>query len=78
MCRVVRETDAIGMAIHPMLAEDLAARRFVMLPIDLPWLVTRYGIIQPARHTPSPSAVAFVDLLQEIEAGIEIAAGDAP
>lgn len=78
MCRVVRETDAIGMAIHPMLADDLAARRFVMLPIDLPWLVTRYGIIQPARHTPSPSAVAFIDLLREIEAGIEIAAGDAP
>lgn len=76
MCRVILETDAIGMAAHTMLADDLAARRFVMLPVDVPWLVTRYGIIQLARHTPSPSAMAFIDLLKEVEAEVD-AAGDA-
>jgi DNA-binding transcriptional LysR family regulator len=70
MCRVVRETDAIGMASHTMLANDLEAPRFVLLPIEVPWLVTRYGIIQLARHTPSPSAVAFIELLGEVEAEV--------
>jgi DNA-binding transcriptional LysR family regulator len=58
-----------------MLADDLAARRFVMLPIDVPWLVTRYGIIQPARHTPSPSTVAFIELLKEVEAEVDAVGG---
>jgi DNA-binding transcriptional LysR family regulator len=76
MLRIVRQTDAIGMASRRMLKDELAAGRVVLLPLDLPWLVTRYGIIQLARRTPSPAAAAFVQLLREVE-GEVAAAGDA-
>ena len=75
MLRIVRQTDAIGMASRRMLQDELAARRVVLLPLDLPWLATRYGIIQLARRTPSPAAAAFVRLLREVET--EVAAEDA-
>ena len=77
MLRIVRETDAIGLASRRMLQEELSSHRVVILPLALPWLVTRYGIIRLARRTPSPAAAAFTQLLREVEAEVA-AAADAP
>ena len=41
-----------------------------MLPLELPWLTTNYGIIRLANRTPSPAAMAFMEILREVEAGI--------
>jgi DNA-binding transcriptional LysR family regulator len=75
MLRVVRETDAIGMASRRMLQDELDAKRVVLLPLDVPWLVTRYGIIRLARRTLSPSTAAFIEMLREVE-GEVAAKGD--
>lgn len=74
MLRVVRGTDAIGMASRQMLQDELDARRVILLPLHVPWVVTRYGIIQLARRTPSPAAAAFVEVLRQVEA--EVAAAE--
>ena len=42
-----------------------------MLPLELPWLKTNYGIIRLANRTPSPAAIAFMQVLREVEAGID-------
>jgi DNA-binding transcriptional LysR family regulator len=77
MLRIVRETDAIGIASRRMLQDELRSQRVVILPLALPWLVTRYGIIRLARRTPSPAAAAFAELLRDVEAEVA-ASGDAP
>jgi DNA-binding transcriptional LysR family regulator len=77
MLRIVRETDAIGLASRRMLQDDLSSNRVVILPLAVPWLVTGYGIIRLARRTPSPAAAAFTKLLREVEAEVA-AAADAP
>jgi DNA-binding transcriptional LysR family regulator len=75
MLRIVRETDTIGLASRRMVEDELGAQRVTLLPLNVPWLVTRYGIIQLARRTPSPAAAAFIKILRDVETGIA-AAGD--
>jgi len=76
MLRIVRGTDAIGMASRRMLRHELDAGRVSLLPLDVPWLATRYGVIQLARRTPSPAAAAFIELLRDVESEVA-SAGDA-
>ena len=72
--RIVLGSDAISGAIPSQIAADLAAGRVAILPLELPGLHSGYGIIQLARRTASPAALAFIDELRQVEAGI--AAGE--
>lgn len=68
---VVLQSDAIGGAAPSQISGELSRGEVVILPIELPWLRTNYGIIRLANRTPSPAAKAFMRILREVEAGIE-------
>ena len=69
--RIVMESDAVGGAVASQIQDSVARGELVMLPLDLPWFKTRYGVIRLANRTPSPAATAFMDNLREVEAGID-------
>lgn len=68
---VVLQSDAIGGAAPSQIRSELDRGEVRMLPLELPWLRTRYGIIRLANRTPSPAARSFLQILREVEAGIE-------
>jgi DNA-binding transcriptional LysR family regulator len=68
---VVLDSDAIGGAVPSQIRGEIANGEVVMLPLELPWLTTNYGIIRLANRTPSPAAMAFMEILREVEAGID-------
>lgn len=68
---IVLASDAIGGAAPSQIRGPLDRGEVVLLPLDLPWLQTRYGIIRLANRTPSPGAAAFIEILREVEAGID-------
>jgi DNA-binding transcriptional LysR family regulator len=68
--RIVLESDAVGGAVPSQIQDLLERGDVVLLPFDVPWLTTGYGIIRLANRTPSPAATAFMELLREVEAGI--------
>jgi DNA-binding transcriptional LysR family regulator len=68
--RIVMESDAVGGAVPSQIQDPVARGELVMLPLDLPWLETAYGIIRLANRTSSPAATAFMEILREVEAGI--------
>jgi len=68
--RIVLESDAVGGAVPSQIQDLLERGDVVLLPLDVPWLTTGYGIIRLANRTPSPAATAFIDILREVEAGI--------
>ncbi|MFN2167921.1 MAG: LysR family transcriptional regulator [Anaerolineae bacterium] len=71
---VLLEGTAVGLTTLPQLAADLE-QGLVHLPVEAPWLHTSYGFIRLKRRTPSPAALAFMEVVREIEAGL--AAGTA-
>jgi len=68
--RIVMESDAVGGAVSSQIQDSVARGELVMLPLELPWLKTNYGIIRLANRTPSPAAMAFMEILRDVEAGI--------
>lgn len=68
--RIARETDALFPCTIGMLADDLAAGRLVTLDIDAPVMRTVHSTYYLRERTLSPSAQAFVDTLQQVEAEI--------
>jgi DNA-binding transcriptional LysR family regulator len=68
--RIVMQSDAVGGAVPSQIQDSVARGELVMLPLDLPWLETAYGIIRLANRTSSPAATAFMEILREVEAGI--------
>ena len=44
--------------------------RLHKLPLDMPYLHTRYGMIRLQSRTPSPAAIAFMAQLREVEASL--------
>jgi DNA-binding transcriptional LysR family regulator len=68
--RIVMESDAVGAAVPSQIKDSVARGELLTLPLDLPWLKTGYGIIRLANRTPSPAAMAFMEILREVEAGI--------
>lgn len=70
---IVRESDAIGAALPTQIEHDIALGHVVTLPLRLPWLKTRYGILRLARRTLSPAAIEFLQVLREVEQEIEAA-----
>jgi DNA-binding transcriptional LysR family regulator len=68
--RIVMESDAVGGAVSSQIQDSVARGELVMLPLELPWLKTNYGIIRLANRTPSPAALAFMEILRDVEARI--------
>jgi DNA-binding transcriptional LysR family regulator len=68
---VVLQSDAIGGAAPSQVRGWIANGEVIVLPLELPWLKTNYGIIRLANRTPSPAAESFMQILREVEAGIE-------
>lgn len=68
--RIVMESDAVGGAVPSQIQDSVARGELVMLPLELPWLKTNYGIIRLANRTPSPAALAFMEILRDVEARI--------
>lgn len=69
--QVVLESDAVSAATPHQIATDVALGRLSVLPLDVPWLATAYGIIRLARRTPSPAAVEFLELLRGVEDALQ-------
>jgi DNA-binding transcriptional LysR family regulator len=69
--RIVMQSDAVGGAVLSQIQDSVAHGELVMLPLELSWLKTNYGIIRLANRTPSPAAMAFMENLREVEAGID-------
>jgi LysR family transcriptional regulator of gallate degradation len=67
---IVMESDALSAAVPCQIASEIASGRLVALPLALPWLETNYGIIRRADRTASPAAVAFMQILRDVEAAI--------
>lgn len=70
---IVRESDVIGAALLTQIEHDIALGHVVRLPLRLPWLVTRYGILRLARRSLSPATLEFLKVLREVEQEIEAA-----
>ena len=68
---IVLSSDAISGAVPSQIRGPLDRGEVLLLPLELPWLRTSYGIIRLANRTPSPAAAAFIEILREVEAGIE-------
>jgi DNA-binding transcriptional LysR family regulator len=69
--RIVMQSDAVGGAVPSQIQDSVARGELVRLPLDLPWLETAYGILRLANRTPSPAATAFMEILREVEGGID-------
>lgn len=69
--RIVMQSDAVGGAVPSQIQDSVARGELATLPLDLPWLETAYGILRLANRTPSPAAKAFMEILREVEAGID-------
>ena len=67
---IVLTSDAISGAAPSQVKGLLDRGDIVLLPLELPWLRTRYGIIRLANRTPTPAAATFIEILREVEAGI--------
>lgn len=68
--RIVMQSDAVGGAVPSQIQDSVERGELLMLPLELPWLKTNYGIIRLANRTPSPAATAFMEILREVDAAI--------
>jgi DNA-binding transcriptional LysR family regulator len=64
----VANSQAIGLATHGMIAEELRINRFAALPFRIPELRTAYGIATRRGLSLSPAASALIEMLVEINA----------
>ena len=64
----VANSQAIGLATHGMIAEELRINRFAALPFRIPELRTAYGIATRRGLSLSPAASALIAMLVEINA----------
>jgi DNA-binding transcriptional LysR family regulator len=73
--QIAAGTDALVPGAAPMLAADLEAGRLVTLDYHSPEMRTNYAITTLRGRTPSPVALAFMEILREVEA--DVAASEA-
>ncbi len=64
---IVLQSDAVGAAIEAQIADEVRGGRVVLLPIELPWLVTDYGFIHLAGRTLAPSLELFMAEIRAVE-----------
>jgi DNA-binding transcriptional LysR family regulator len=67
---IVLRSNVIGAAIPSQIADDVRAGRTVLLPLELPWLTTRYGFIYLAGRTLAPSLQLFMAEVRAVESEI--------
>jgi len=73
---IVMASDAVGVALPGQVVTELAQGRLVRVPLELDWLCSNYGFITRRDRTPSSSALAFMDVVRQVEA--ELVAAEAP
>ena len=66
--RIVLSGDALSAAPPPMIKEELAQGRLVLLPVDIPWLAISYGFIWRRGRSLSPTALSYMKIVRAIEA----------
>jgi DNA-binding transcriptional LysR family regulator len=64
----VANSQAIGLATHGMIAEELKSKRFAALPLKIPELKTAYGIATRKGLSIPPAASALIEMLVEVNA----------
>jgi DNA-binding transcriptional LysR family regulator len=67
---VVLASDALAVALPTMIEHELNTCRCVLLPVELAWMRLNYGFIWKRGRTPSPAAVAFMQIVHTIEKDI--------
>lgn len=66
LVKVALQTEAILVAPHSAVADELAAGRLIALPLDASLFErTEFGIVRLARRTPSPAAARLMELVAE-------------
>lgn len=65
--QVVRESDAVGVALAHAIEHEIAAGELVVLPIGAPWLHTEYGFVTRRNQEQSPAARAFMAEVRAVE-----------
>ena len=65
--RVVVNSDGLGAAPMFVIADDIAEKRVVALPVEAPWLRLNYGFVWRAAATSRRAALAFMQITREIE-----------
>lgn len=66
--RVVMNSDALASAPLFVIADEIAEGRIVVLPLAPEWLRLNYGFMWRRGRSFSPAALAFMELVREIEA----------
>jgi LysR family transcriptional regulator of gallate degradation len=64
---IVRLSDGVGFAALTQIAEDVRSGRLAALDFDAREIKTAYGMVRLVDRTPSPAALAFMQLLREVE-----------
>jgi DNA-binding transcriptional LysR family regulator len=67
MIRVVVNSDGLGAAPMFVIADDIAEKRVVALPVEAPWLRLNYGFVWARGRHLSPAALAFMQITRDIE-----------
>jgi len=67
---IVLNSDALSLAAACQTIEDVKQGLLVRLPIPAPWAHTNYGFIRLKGRTLSPAALAFMEIVREVEAEI--------
>jgi len=68
---LARESDILVAATLTMVEEELAARELAIVRFSQPWLRLGYGFIFRRNRTLSPASLRFMEIVREIEAGLE-------
>jgi DNA-binding transcriptional LysR family regulator len=67
---LVKRSDGVCLAAARQVEEDIRRTELVRLECELPGFATRYGVAHLRDRQLSPAAQVFVQLLQEVEAGM--------
>jgi DNA-binding transcriptional LysR family regulator len=75
---IAQQSDTLCIVTDDCLADDADAGRLVRLPIDLPLLRTRYGVLTLAGRSLAPAASAFIERLRAVVAQAQRESGAGP
>ena len=67
---IVIHSEALGLATLSQTEADERAGLITCLPLELPWMHTQYGFVRLKDRTPSPTTIAFMEKLREVEAAL--------
>lgn len=65
--QIIRESDAIGVAVPLQIENELERDIFSIIPYDMTQLFTNYGFMYLRERALSPAATQFMEFVQEIE-----------